>query len=132
MVRTGRSVSLREYLTSKQFQILPISTLEQMSYATNFLTVRDRRILAIEVEPEVDRVLATLTRAAKADPHRYGALLRVARKDRAAMRDRHDFFPHKRSLRDQGIQVVPLNLREITGGYGGAHCMTCVIHRSGA
>jgi arginine deiminase len=130
--RTGRAVPLREYLRGKGFEVVEISTLEQMSYASNFLCLRDRRILAVEVEDEVDRVLATLASAARSSPHRYGALLAVARRDRRELQEKNDFFPHKRAFRELGVDAVPLDLREITGGYGGAHCMTCVTRRAGS
>ncbi len=129
LVRDPTHLSLHDYLTGKGFEIVDLSTLEQMSYASNFLCVRDRHILAVEVEQEVDRVLRTLREAASADPHRYGALYALARKDRETLRERNDFFPHKPALREAGVIATPLALREITGGYGGAHCMTCAVNR---
>ncbi len=130
LVRDRAVRTLHGYLTEKRFEILDISTLEQMSYASNFLCVRDRKILAVEVEQEVDRVIASLSGAARADPHRYGALLALVQKERSDLLERHEMFPHKTSLREAGVEVVPLSLREITGGYGGAHCMTCVMGRT--
>jgi arginine deiminase len=127
--RAARTSSLREYLTAKKFEIVEITTLEQMSYASNFLCVKDRRILAVEVEQEVDRVLATLASAAAANPHRYRNLLSLVQKEREELRGHNEFFPHKQALREMSVEVVPLSLREITGGYGGAHCMTCAVRR---
>ena len=131
MVRKSPSRFLPDYLKEKQIEIVGISTLEQMSYASNFLCLHDHRILAVEVEQEVDRVLSGLAAAARADPHRYGALLAVAKKDLVQLREGNEFFPHKAALRDRGVESVPLTLTEITGGYGGAHCMTCVLERTG-
>jgi arginine deiminase len=128
--REPKTRLLNEYLTEKRFEILPLSSLEQLCYASNFLCLKDRKILAIEVGPEVDRVLATLASAAQRDPHRYGGLLTLVRHERDQLREGGGFFPHTALLGDRGIEVVPLNLREITGGYGGAHCMTCVINRT--
>jgi arginine deiminase len=130
MVRAATSLPLREYFRSKQIEVIPISTLEQLSYASNFLCLRDRRIAAVEVEAEVDRVLGNLAVAARRNPARYNALYALARKERAALRDGPGFFPHTAAIRDHGIEVVPLHLPEITGGYGGAHCMTCVVRRA--
>ncbi len=130
MRRAPKSVSLREYLAGRKIEVLPISSLEQMSYASNFLCLRDRRLLAVEVESEVDRVLAGLAVAARRNPARYGALYRLARKERAELRGGPGFFPHTASVRDHGIDVIPLDLAQITGGYGGAHCMTCVVRRT--
>ncbi len=129
LVREPKTVSLAEYLKTKRFDVIPISTLEQMSYASNFLCLKDRHILAVEVEQEIDRVLTTLAQSARADPRRYGGLLRLARKERAELNERNEFFPHVAALRDHGVEATPLSLREITGGYGGAHCMTCVLKR---
>ncbi len=127
----GSAVSLRAFLASKKIDLIEISTLEQMCYATNFLCVRDRQILAVDVEREVDRVLANLGRAARIRPHRYAALFDLVRRERELRRGSGDLFPRSRALRDRGVEVVPLDLREITGGYGGAHCLTCVVRRTG-
>jgi len=129
LLRERRTVSLREFLERKRFRILEITTLEQMSYASNFLCLADRRILAVDVAAEVDRVLSSLGAASAADPHRYGPLLALARKERGTLRAHRDFFPGKRSVRDAGVASIPLTLLEITGGYGGAHCMTCAVRR---
>ena len=130
MVRDPKTRSLSEYLAEKRFEVVSLSSLEQMSYASNFLCVKDRKIIAVEVEQEVDGVLASLAFAARRDPHRYGALLALARRERTQLREGGGFFPHTAALRDRGVEVVPLNLRAITGGYGGAQCMTCVLDRS--
>ncbi|HTZ61049.1 MAG TPA: arginine deiminase family protein, partial [Thermoplasmata archaeon] len=130
MVREAGSLSLFDFLRARRFEIVPLSSLEQMSYATNFLCLRDRRILAVEVERELDRVLAGVADAARRNPHRYRALLALARREREELREGRGYFPHLAALRDRGVEVLPLSLQEITGGYGGAHCMTCVLDRA--
>ena len=130
MRRDATRRSLLDFLREKRFEIVPLTTLEQMCYATNFLCLRDRRILVVEVEREVERVLAGLATSAARDPHRYRALLSLVRRERADLAEGRGFFPHTAALRDRGIAVVPLSLQEITGGYGGAHCMTCVTERT--
>jgi arginine deiminase len=130
LVREPTTRSLWEYLAEKKFEVVPLSSLEQMSYATNFLCVRDHKIIAVEVERELDRVLGGVVNAARRDPHRYGALLSLVRKERADLREGRGFFPHTAAVRDRKIDVTPLSLQEITGGYGGAHCMTCVTNRA--
>jgi arginine deiminase len=132
MVRRPKSLSLSEYLAEKEFEVVPLSTLEQMSYASNFLCLKDRKILAVEVEQELDDVMGGLANLAQRDPHRYGALWALVQKERDELRQGRGFFPHLAAMRDRGIEVVPLGLREITGGYGGAHCMTCVLDRGRA
>lgn len=130
LVREPGTRSLFEYLASKKVSLIELSTLEQMSYASNFLCVRDRRIVAVDVDQEVDRVIAALTAAARADPHRYRALLALVKKERSELLSRNDIFPRKAALREANVEVVPLSLQEITGGYGGAHCMTCTVARA--
>jgi len=130
LVRDSKKRTLPEYLAEKKFEVIPLSSLEQMSYATNFLCLRDRSIVAVEVEEEVDRVLGGLVVAARRDPHRYGKLLALVQRERKELREGRGFFPHTADVRDRGIKVTPLSLQEITGGYGGAHCMTCVMERT--
>ena len=100
-----------------------------MCYASNFLCVKDHSILAIEVEKVVKKVLTNLEAKAQADPHRYSALLEEARKDLARLKQSDQFFPHKREFQELSIDVTSLQLQEITGGYGGIRCMTCVLNR---
>jgi arginine deiminase len=130
LVREPTTRSLWEYLAERKFEVIPISSLEQMSYATNFLCLRDHQILAVEVEQELDHVVGGVALAARRDPHRYRALYSLVRRERETLREGRGFFPHIRPVRDRGIDVHPLTLQEITGGYGGAHCMTCVMDRT--
>jgi len=118
-----------DYLVSRGFTIVPITTLEQMCYASNFLCVQDRKIMAVEVEKVVDKVLKNLEFQAGLFPHRYKALFGEATKEHGELRESGHFFPHKREFSELGIEATPLPLQEITGGYGGAHCMTCVLSR---
>ena len=122
-------LNLYEYLTGKGFRIVPITTLEQMCYASNFLCVRDHNILAIEVEKVAQKVMRNLELKAKSDPYRYSALLNEARQDLARLKRSDQFFPHKREFQELSIEVTSLQLQEITGGYGGIRCMTCVLNR---
>ena len=121
---------LSRYLRSKGFRILPITTLEQVSYASNFLCLRDRRILTFEVERIVPRVLQGLAAASRANPRRYGPLLRQALKDRRRLGSLRQFFPYKPEIAELGIHARTIRLEEITGGYGAAHCMTCALART--
>ena len=127
-----RIVNLHDFLTERGFTIVPITTLEQMCYASNFLCIRDRNILAIEVEKVVKKVLRNLEAKAKADPYRYGALFQEAKRDYDKLRRSDQFFPHKREFQELSIEVRALELQEITGGYGGIRCMTCVLNRTPA
>lgn len=122
--------NLYDYLVSRGFEIVPITTLEQICYASNFLCLRDRKIMAVEVEKVADKVLKNLEFQSKLFPRRYAKLYAVARKEHGELRESGQFFPHKRELNALGVDAAPLPLQEITGGYGGARCMTCVLSRN--
>ncbi len=124
-----KTMNLYEYITSKGFHLIPITTLEQMSYASNFLCIRDGKILGIEVERIVQDVIANLKMKARHDKTRYGKLLAQAEKDFEDLKTKGQFFPHKKELYEHGIDAYPIILKNLTGGYGGAHCMTCSLTR---
>ena len=87
-------------------------------------------ILAVEVDRTVGNVLAGLQKEAKRNPRRYGRLLAQAERDFRDLRDSAHFFPNKRELYQLGIDAYPIALTNLTGGYGGGHCMTAAIERS--
>jgi arginine deiminase len=124
------SENLHEYLKKKKFVIVPITTLEQMCYASNFLCVRDRRIIAIETDIVAEKVMRNLGAQASGNPGRYGALWEQAKQDRRRLTETGQFFPRKKEFQELGVETVPITLQEITGGYGGAHCMTATIDRA--
>lgn len=127
--RQPTSQTLYDYLTGHGFTVVPITTLEQMCYASNFLCVRDRNILAIEVEKVVGKVMKNLEAKARTDYYRYGVLFEEAKHDLSRLKRTGQFFPHKREFQDLSIEATTLQLQEITGGYGGIRCMTCVLDR---
>ncbi|MGH9919826.1 MAG: arginine deiminase family protein, partial [Nitrososphaerales archaeon] len=127
--RQSGNPNIYDFLVGRGFTVVPITTLEQMCYASNFLCLGDRRIMAVEVEKVADKVLRNLEYQAKLFPHRYSKLFQEARKERAQLKESGQFFPHKKEFNDLGVEATPLLLQEITGGYGGAHCMTCVLSR---
>jgi arginine deiminase len=127
--KIAKTLNLHEYLIQHRFTIVPITTLEQMCYASNFLCIKDHAILAIDVERVVKNVLRNLEVKARADPHRYSALLAEARRELNELKRLDQFFPHKREFQELSVDVTPLQLQEITGGYGGIRCMTSVLNR---
>ena len=127
--KTSGNPVLYDYLNERGFKVVPITTLEQLCYASNFLCVRDHHILAVEVDRVVERVMKNLEEEAAADPHRYRALLQQARKEFSELKASNRFFPRKKEFDDLGVEATPIPLQEITGGYGGAHCMTCAVSR---
>jgi len=128
-VRSGETVSLDDYIRAKGFPVIDLSILEQLSYAANVLCIRDGSILAVEGERVMQTVLLNLERKAARDPHRYGRLLRHAEEDYRRIRAAGRFFPHRKEFSRHGIDLRPLHLENLTGGYGGPHCMTCVLER---
>lgn len=127
--RSTKTVTLHDYVRSKGFEVINLTTLEQISYASNFLCVRDGTILAVEVDRIVKKVLAGLQDQARQNPGRYGKLLEQANKDYQTLKDEAHFFPNKRDLYKFGIDALPIQLTNLTGGYGGAHCMTAAMYR---
>ncbi len=126
---SGEAASLYDYIRSKGFAVIDLSILEQLSYAANILCVRDGSILAVEGERVMQTVLLNLERKAAHDPQRYGRLLCHAEEDYRRIRNEGQFFPHKAEFYRHDIEVYPLHLENLTGGYGGPHCMTCTLER---
>jgi len=121
--------NLYEYMASRGFDFINITTLEQMAYASNLLCIRDGTVLAVEVERIVKDVIDKLRLRAKADPEGYGKLFAQVKKDYRYLRQEGQFFPHKKEIYQYDVEAYPLNLSNLTGGYGGAHCMTCPLKR---
>ena len=128
-VKDKQETTLFDYMKQKKFNLINITTLEQMSYASNFLCIKDKKILAIEIEQGIKDILSHLEQKAKADPHRYKKLYTQAMQDLSLLQKEAEFFPHKKEVYAAGIEVYPLILKNLTGGFGGAHCMTCSLAR---
>ena len=127
--KAKREWTLHDYIKSKGFEIINLTTLEQLSYASNFLCIKDGTILAVEVDRTVVKVLEGLESQAEQNPSRYGALLEQAKKDYANLKGNAQFFPNKKELYEFGIDAYSIILTNLTGGYGGAHCMTAALER---
>ena len=125
-----KRTSLFDYIKGKGFDIINLSTLEQMSYASNFLCIKDHTILAVESKSIAKSVLRDLEFKARLDKERYGALLSQAKKDYNAFLRSGQMFPHKKEVGQNGIDFYAIDLKNITGGYGGAHCMTAALERN--
>ena len=127
--KVGMDSNLHDYIRGKGFNIINITALEQMAYASNFLCIKDGTILAVEVDRIVRSVIENLSREEHSDPDRYRALLGQVQKDYQDLKSSAQFFPHKKEVYMHGIDAYPINLKNLTGGYGGAHCMTCPLLR---
>lgn len=117
------------YISQKGFDIIDLTTLEQLAYAPNFLCIRDGTILAVEVDQVVKNILGTLKVKSELDPGRYAALYAQAQDDYRFLKNEGQFFPHKKEIYQHGIDAYPIILKNLAGGYGAAHCMTCVLKR---
>lgn len=124
-----KTTNLLDYIKGKGFSVINLSTLEQLSYASNFLCIRDHKILAVKSNLILKSVIDNLSFKAKLDRKRYGALLSQAKKDYQKFLVSGQLFPHKREMRENSIDFYAVDLKNITGGYGGAHCMTAAIER---
>jgi arginine deiminase len=128
-VPAGPPSRLDTYLADRGFEIIEITTLEQLCYASNFLCIRDGECIVPDTVRIAPAVLERLGERAQQNPQKYGALLRQAEHDYARLRAEAEFFPHKKEVYTHGLDMTPLSLTNATGGYGGAHCMTCVLRR---
>ncbi len=125
-----RETTLLSYLQSDHgFRVVPISTLEQLCYATNFLTIRDRVIVVPDVSRNAERVLTNLRQVAERDPRRYHRLYLRAAREFTELRAEDRFFPRTPEAREVGLQSVRVPLENLTGAFGGAHCLTATLER---
>lgn len=128
--KESEEMNLHDYMVGKGFDIINITILEQMAYATNLLCIKNGTILAVEVERIVNDVIDKLNFKATLEPERYGKLLMQVKKDYQHLRHEGQFFPHKKEIYQHNIDAYTLNLTNLTGGYGGVHCMTCALKRT--
>jgi arginine deiminase len=120
---------LESYLREKGMDLVEISTLEQLCFATNFLCIRSGTCITPDTEQLAPLVLSRLREKAACAPEKYGSLLRQAEHEYAVLSADAEFFPHSRAVHRHGLEMTPLMLTNATGGYGGAHCMTCTLAR---
>ncbi|HEV2318009.1 MAG TPA: arginine deiminase family protein [Thermoplasmata archaeon] len=129
--RRSHTTHLLPYLEKNHgFRVIGISTLEQLCYASNFLTIKDRSIVVPEVGRNAEKVLANLRRVAERYPARYHRLFLRAAKEFSELRSSGQFFPHKPEAREVGLASVQTSLENLTGAFGGAHCLTATLERA--
>ncbi|MCI4335979.1 MAG: arginine deiminase family protein [Thermoplasmata archaeon] len=129
--RRSHETRLLPYLEKDHgFRVIGITTLEQLCYATNFLTVRDRTVLIPDVARNAERVLAHLGLVAQRQPARYSRLYLRAAREFGQLRAEGSFFPHKQEARELGLSTVQVGLENLTGAFGGAHCLTATVERA--
>lgn len=113
------SSDLLSFLREKGFEIINLRISEQMSYSSNFLTISPSKIVAVKSSSVLEKLMSgsyfpeNLREAIINDLKRNGNIL----------------FPENRDVKDRALDVQEIDLSEITGGYGGAHCMTATLKR---
>lgn len=127
-VLTSNQMNLYDYIISKGFNIIDITTLEQMAFATNFLCMGNNTIISADVKTIAKDVLNCLKSKAMKD-RRYIALFNHVKNEYKILNLNGQFFPNKKEIYQNDVDVYTLNLLNLTGGYGGAHCMTCALSR---
>ncbi|WP_393972082.1 arginine deiminase family protein [Oxyplasma meridianum] len=112
--------TLFEYLKGKNFNFVNLSIAEQMSYSSNFLTLKNGTIVAVNA-PIVLKKLLNLGV--------FPDNLQTAIKQELTSVEEKNLFPFSKQVKENGIEIIVVNLSELTGGYGGAHCMTAALKR---
>ena len=129
--RRVRETRLLDYLENTHgFRVIGITSLEQLCYATNFLTIRDRTVLVPDVARNAERVLANLRLAAERHPRRFYRLYLRAAREFGQLRSQGRFFPNKPEAREVGLTSVRVGLENLTGAFGGAHGLTATRERA--
>ncbi|MGC8497228.1 MAG: arginine deiminase family protein [Thermoplasmata archaeon] len=116
----AENTTLFEYLRSKDFNFIDLSIPEQLAYSSNFLTIKDRKIITVNVKKVIERLLSIRAFDAATES--------VVRKELEKIGD--SIFPNRPDLKKEGVDFINADLIELTGGYGGAHCMTATLNRS--
>lgn len=127
--KSGVETTLDAYIREKEFSVVEVTTLEQLCYASNFLCVRNGQCICPDTAQIAPEVLERLREKATGNPRKYAPLLAQAERDFAMLRREAEFFPHKQAVYAHGLEMNTVHLTHATGGYGGAHCMTCVLRR---
>lgn len=113
------SYTLFDYLKSKNFNFIDLSIPEQLAYSSNFLTLNDKKIITVNVK----KVLEKLINENAFDKKTKEVVLSEMNKIGS------EIFPNRTDVKKEGIEYINADLIELTGGYGGAHCMTATLNR---
>jgi arginine deiminase len=113
------NTTLYDFMKGEGYEFIDLGISEQLSYSSNFLTLSDGKIIAIDSSKVIKKLLTedvfdqdTRRKVMKDMDLRIGKM-----------------FPDSDAMVKSGIDVIKIDLSEITGGYGGAHCMTSAINR---
>ncbi len=112
--------TLYQFMKDEGYNFIDLGISEQLSYSSNFLTVSDGKIIAIDSSRVIEKLLAENV----FDSSTRDRIIKDIQLRKGKM------FPDSREIRESGVDVIKIDLSEITGGYGGAHCMTSTIERT--
>ena len=116
----GRTTTLYDYMREKHFEFIDLSVSEQISYSSNFLTISNGKILCIDSKLVMEKLIENNFIDKQ--------VLDIINKEQNS-RDYGNMFPNKVVMGNFGVDYITADLSELTGGYGGAHCMTSSIRR---
>ncbi len=117
---SGKS-NLYDFLRERGYSFVNLSVAEQLSYSSNFLTLSRSKIMAVRTENVIKRLLSD-----SVFPPHIAAIV----KESLSRIGANNMFPFSSEVKNHGIDAIDLDLSELTGGYGGAHCMTASLART--
>ncbi|MGC9176455.1 MAG: arginine deiminase family protein [Thermoplasmata archaeon] len=118
-VKEGHT-TLYDYLKSKDFNFIDLSIPEQLAYSSNFLTIKDRRIITVNVKRVIDKLINENAFDKQTEEIVKSEMSKLG----------NEIFPERSDVKKEGIEFINADLIELTGGYGGAHCMTATLDRA--
>ncbi|MGC9136122.1 arginine deiminase family protein [Caldivirga sp.] len=119
--------TLLDYIKQRGFKIINLSVIEQAAFASNFLTLKDRRILVPNIEMNIKKMIKRLR--SSDDPVRQ-ATLQYVESGYEKMKSEGHIFPYRPDVLNEGVDFITIDVSELVGGYGGVHCATATIRRS--
>ena len=116
----GRSTTLYDYMKERHFEFIDLNVSEQISYSSNFLTLSNGKILCINSNLVLNKLLKNNFIG--------NQVLNIVKKEQSSSND-GNMFPDRKIMENFGVDYITADLSELTGGYGGAHCMTSSVRR---
>ncbi|ARM76632.1 arginine deiminase family protein [Acidianus manzaensis] len=119
-----QKTNLLDYLTKdKKMKIINITLAEQLAYSSNFLTIDNGKIITPDIEKNMKNVIQYL------EMKKYTDLENIIKSQYSSLKLNNDFFPAKKEVKEEGIEYITIDVSELTGGFGGIHCMTMPIKK---
>ncbi len=119
--KSSGKTRLYDFLKDRGYSFVDLSVAEQVSYSSNFLTISGSKIVAVRSENVLRKLLG--------DSVLPQSVVRIV-KESMSSSGTEKMFPFSKAVKEHGIDAIDLDLSELTGGYGGAHCMTASLSRN--